>query len=88
MTTQTLLRAADVAEILAVSVKTIYRLAEMGQLPCIRLSPGCVRFDPADVEVFIESARERWDAAGPPRGPRVGALGTRPASSGLRGRSS
>lgn len=36
----------DVATWTGLSPKTIYRLVEEGRLPCLRVSPGRIRFDP------------------------------------------
>jgi excisionase family DNA binding protein len=52
-----LLRAADVATMLAVSVKQVYRLAETGVLPSVRFSRKCVRFDAKAVAAFVDAAR-------------------------------
>ena len=41
-----LLKAREVAEILSVDRSTVYRLAEEGTLPCVRVSGDIVRFDP------------------------------------------
>ncbi len=48
-----LLRARDVAEILQVDARTIYRWAEYGTLPCVRLSDHVIRFDPAAVAEWV-----------------------------------
>lgn len=51
-----LLRARDVAERLSISASAVYRLAEIGDLPCVRIG-AAVRFDPADVDRYIERHR-------------------------------
>ena len=60
-----LLTAKDIQRILKCSLPLIYKLAERGQLPCVRWSaegPGTlkprtvVRFKKSDVLAFIEDA--------------------------------
>lgn len=51
-----LLRARDVAERLSISASAVYRLAETGELPCVRIG-GAVRFEQADVDRYIERNR-------------------------------
>ena len=61
-----LLRAKDVRKILRCSESLVYRMADRGQLPCVRWeSPGegkrkktMLRFDPEAIREFIESHRE------------------------------
>jgi excisionase family DNA binding protein len=52
---QPLLTIEQVAELLAVSERTVRRLLGRG-LPCIRVA-GRVRFDPADVRRFLAARR-------------------------------
>jgi len=57
-----LLDAKEVKRILKVSLPFVYKLAERGQLPCVRIpcmgdgkrSKTVVRFKLADVQAFIE----------------------------------
>lgn len=44
----------DVADVLNVSRKTVYKLANSGGLPSVKFG-GALRFDPADVDAFIEA---------------------------------
>jgi excisionase family DNA binding protein len=46
------LRVEDVARILDVSVKQIYKMAAKGQIPSLKIA-NCVRFDPHDVAVWL-----------------------------------
>lgn len=46
----------DVADVLNVSRKTVYKLANSGGLPSVKFG-GALRFDPADVDAFIEANR-------------------------------
>lgn len=39
---------------LRVSVKTVWRLRNRGELPVVEISPGVIRFRRADVEALIE----------------------------------
>jgi excisionase family DNA binding protein len=46
------LRVGDVARILDVSVKQIYKMAAKGQIPSLKIA-NCVRFDPHAVAVWL-----------------------------------
>ena len=46
------LRVEDVARILDISVKQIYKMAAKGQIPSLKIA-NCVRFDPHDVAVWL-----------------------------------
>jgi excisionase family DNA binding protein len=52
-----LLRAADVAERLAISQKSVYRLAHQGELPSVHLTGRVVRFDEAEIEQWLEGRK-------------------------------
>jgi excisionase family DNA binding protein len=53
-----LIGIAEVQKLLAVSDDTIRRLVARGELPCIRLRDnGPMRFDPRDVEKFVEQRK-------------------------------
>lgn len=52
-----LLEPYDVADLLNVSRKTVYAMAADGRLRSIKLG-GLLRFDPADVDSFIEASRK------------------------------
>jgi excisionase family DNA binding protein len=52
-----LLRVGKVAVRLGISIPHTYRLAKTGEIPCVRIGPKAVRFDPADVEQFIQEHR-------------------------------
>jgi excisionase family DNA binding protein len=47
-----LLRLQEVAQYLNISISFSYRLAETGQLPCVRLGRSC-RVRPEDLETYI-----------------------------------
>jgi len=51
-----LLRPDEVAEMLAVSRRTIYRLARAGEIASVPLGAN-LRFKPEDIAAFIESRR-------------------------------
>lgn len=55
--TVSLLSAAEVAVRLGLSQKAVRRLALAGNLPCVRVSERIIRFDPADIDAFIEARR-------------------------------
>jgi len=46
------LRVEDVARILDISVKQIYKMAAKGQIPSLKIA-NCVRFDPHDVAAWL-----------------------------------
>jgi excisionase family DNA binding protein len=48
------LRVAEVAKILDLSVKQIYKLAAKGQIPSLKISSS-IRFDPHDIAVWMRS---------------------------------
>jgi excisionase family DNA binding protein len=56
-----LLRPAEAAALLAVSIKTIRRLARAGQLPSVAIGT-CLRFRLEDVQRFIEANRRETPA--------------------------
>ena len=56
--TTTLLRPEDVARIMSISLRAVYRLAEARKIPCIKWDRS-VRFDPVDVAKFIEDNRRK-----------------------------
>ncbi len=49
-----LLEAAEVAERLAVAEMTVYRMVKSGSLPCVRVGEWLIRFDPAEVQKYID----------------------------------
>jgi excisionase family DNA binding protein len=51
---QEALRVAEVARILDVSIKKIYRMAAKGQIPSLKISSS-IRFDPQDVAAWLRS---------------------------------
>ena len=52
-----LLKAGQVAEMLAISTRTLWSLTQRGQFPCIRIGRA-VRYSHADVLAWIETARK------------------------------
>jgi excisionase family DNA binding protein len=48
------LRVAEVAQILDVSIKKIYRMAAKGQIPSLKISSS-IRFDPHDFAAWLRS---------------------------------
>lgn len=51
------LTVAAVARLLGVTRGSVYRLADNGSLPSHRITPGRMRFSPADVTAYIEGTR-------------------------------
>ncbi len=56
-TTRRLLSLPKAAEYLALSPRTLRWLKEAGRIPFIRLSPGRIAFDVADLNAYIEQQR-------------------------------
>ncbi|MDP3851450.1 MAG: helix-turn-helix domain-containing protein [Luteolibacter sp.] len=54
-----LLTRSQVAETLAVSIRTVDELIHTGDLPVVRLGGKSVRFRPAAVQLFIEASESR-----------------------------
>lgn len=49
-----LIAVAEVATIMGVSVRTVWRLAEVGELPApVKLSPKVTRWKLSEIEAFI-----------------------------------
>lgn len=48
------LRVAEVAQILDVSIKKIYRMAAKGQIPSLKISSS-IRFDPHDIAAWLRN---------------------------------
>jgi excisionase family DNA binding protein len=53
----TLLTAQEVARMLNVSDKLVYRMAKQGKLVPTPVE-GCIRFHPDDVDAYLEAQRE------------------------------
>jgi hypothetical protein len=56
-----MLTAAQAGEILALTPRQVLELARRGQLRHVRYSPRIVRFDPVDIQAFIESQKSGAD---------------------------
>lgn len=81
-TMRPLIKPAEMARYLEVSRAWVYRAAEEGRIPSIRLGgpDGPLRFVPDDVEQWLREARARWTP-----GMRINpAEGTRAESPSLR----
>jgi len=48
------MRVEDVARILDISIKQIYKMAAKRQIPSIKIA-NCVRFDPHDIATWLRS---------------------------------
>jgi hypothetical protein len=64
---QTLLDERAAAKLLGVSPRVLWGLADAGSIPFIRIGPRLKRYDPADLERFINDNRRHA-----PRGQRRG----------------
>src|SRR5918992_1027656 len=56
-TRRRLLRAEEVAEMLAMSRRQVYRWAAERRMPAIKFGPGAVRFDPEDIEAWLRQKK-------------------------------
>ena len=72
--TDRLLTAREVAELLGVSAETVLRWVRAGKLPAIRLPSGAIRFEPDQLDVWIE------ERATPGRGVVTHPAGRHPAA--------
>lgn len=54
----TLIKAAEAAELLGLSVQGVYRLGQQGKIARYVLGPKCVRFSREDIDDFLETSRQ------------------------------
>lgn len=52
-----LLTTSQAAKLLGISTRTLFTLTKDGRLPSIKLAG--VKYDPADIQAFIDSCRNR-----------------------------
>jgi excisionase family DNA binding protein len=55
------LMVPEVAALLNVSVRQVYKLAAEGRIPCLRIA-GCIRFDPSALAVWLRQKAAFADA--------------------------
>jgi len=55
-----LLMGREAAKILSISERTLFTLTKAGEIPAVRIGRS-VRYDPADLRIWIESAKRRFD---------------------------
>ncbi len=53
-----LLRSDEAAKLLAISPRTLWSLADEGEIPVVRIGRS-VRYDPADLQDYIERQKHR-----------------------------
>ena len=53
---ETLLKVEDVAALIQISAKTIYRYVENGKIPFCKIG-GFVRFKPSEIEKWLEDGK-------------------------------
>lgn len=58
------LRVQDVARVLDISAKQIYKMAAKGQIPSLKIA-NCVRFDPHDIAVWLRGQSSASPVATP-----------------------
>ena len=63
--TAVLMTAKEAAKVLAISPRTLWGLTKSGQIPCVRINGWTVRYDPADLNGWIEKQKNK--PAPPPR---------------------
>ena len=51
-----LLKSKEAAKRLCISERTLWTLMNEGKIPAIKMN-RCIRYDPKDLDAFIESAR-------------------------------
>jgi len=51
-----LLTATDVAELLSVSLRSVWSFRSSGRLKGVKVGPRCTRFRPEDVRAFLDRA--------------------------------
>jgi excisionase family DNA binding protein len=57
--TDRLLNVIEVAALLGLAPGTVYHLVSQKRLPCVRLSPRCLRFQESAIHKFIESLAQQ-----------------------------
>jgi excisionase family DNA binding protein len=55
----TLLDERAAAKVLGISPRVLWGLADAGQIPFIRIGPRLKRYDPQDLQEFVERNRRR-----------------------------
>jgi excisionase family DNA binding protein len=53
-----LLTAREAAKVLAVSERTLFSLTKSGAIPVVRIGDRGIRYDPADLRAWIDSAKK------------------------------
>ena len=53
-----LLTAREVGELVGLSTETVLRRWRAGEIPGFRLASNVLRFDPAEIEAWLEKCRE------------------------------
>lgn len=53
---QSLLRARDAAQLLAISPRKLWELTNRGLIPCVKIDRS-VRYDPADLARYVEEQK-------------------------------
>lgn len=61
LATEPLWTVADVAQFLSLSRQWVYKHAELGTIPCIRLG-AALRFQPAAIRAYVEQQAARQHA--------------------------
>ena len=80
-TPEKLLTVEEVAEILRVSLTTVYRRIQAGELPYIKLGHRQVRIKPEDLEAYIEAHRVTSTEFTPSKAEGLSAGASEPAES-------
>ena len=59
-----MLTVAELSELLGVKPNTLRGWARTGAIPCIRLTPGCIRFDAREIERMLNDRHTRKSRQG------------------------
>jgi excisionase family DNA binding protein len=62
MSSDALLTVHDVAELLGLSVGSVYHLISQKRIPVVKLSSRCVRFRRSDIDAWIASLARSADS--------------------------
>ena len=52
----------EVAEFLGLAIESVYHLVSRRQIPCVRLSARCLRFDPNVIAVWVQEKSTKGEA--------------------------
>ena len=62
---QLLIDDSEVGEILALTARQVERMARRGEIPFVRLPNKEIRYDPIDIEIWLQAIKARGDEGTP-----------------------